>query len=231
MTDEIPLDIDDQIKLIISGDIAYVDFTVLQQAMIYESLLEKRDEPPETLLLAASQISPHEFTYVRGDINCPMDRNLYKVKPHHLVMVSFEQSSGGYSRAQAGLLSEVMDTSLIDPTVTIVRLPESLRKIDTSRLSKEKLQALLLEDVLEYGGVVDIGIDEKHRLVEEMKGQEHSIVTVTGEVRESPSTKNDGVLLLTDRRRKLDIDMSNIRLLHVIGVNIPAVKMINPLNN
>lgn len=98
--------------------------------------------------------------------------------------------------------------------------------------SREEVRALLLEHMLSGGGVEDVGIDEKHRLIEGMQGQVYSQVTVVGEVKEPPSRANDGRLILLGKPEEgvedLDIDMSNVRLLHVVGLNIPKLKQINP---
>ncbi len=222
------------IEQIKGGRVAYEDLPITTQVDIYQKLLAS-PTPPEAILLQASEGRQHEVTLIGGDKECPMDKNVYKVKPGQFVVATYERSSAGWSRAQAGFASEVIEDSLSDPTITIARLPDVLEGVDLKGKSRKQVRALLLEHILSGGGVEDIGIDEKHRLIEEMQGQAYSQVTVVGEVKEPPSAANDGGLILLGKPKEgvkdLDIDMSNVRSLHIIGVNVPKLKQINPQNN
>lgn len=199
---------------------------------MYQKLLASESLPPEAILLQASEVRPHDFTYIRDDENSPMDQNVYKVKPGNFVMVTYEIPRTGFSRAQAEFAAEALDASLMDPSITIAKLPEILEGVDLAGKSQEEVRALLLERALAGGSIEDIGIDEKYRLIEELAGQEYRQETVVGEVKEAPSRHNDGLLILSGQgSRDLAIDMANVRLLHIIGVSVPRVKGVNPANN
>lgn len=117
--DDQPKNTIEQIK---DGGIAYEDLPIAAQVDIYQKLLVS-PTPPEAVLLQASEGRQHKVTLVRGDKGCPMDENVYKVQPGQFVVVTYERSAVGWSRAQAGFVSEVIEDSLSDPTITIARPP------------------------------------------------------------------------------------------------------------
>lgn len=223
----------DLLERIKSGEAKFEDLDTDTQVSVYNRLMQGSDIPPEIQLLRASQSRNHEFTNIRGDENCKMDRNVYKVRQGNYVMATYERSSAEYSRAQAGFLTEVVEDSLMDPTITIANLPDVLKEEDVKGKSREEIREMLLEHILSGGKIEDIGIDRKYRLIEQMQGQNYHLITVIGEVKEPPSHFNDGGLIIRGKEgeRNLDIEMSNVRMLHIVGVNVPRIKGIEPRNN
>lgn len=174
----------DFLERIKSGEARFEDLDIETQVSVYNRLMQGSNVPPEIQLLRASQSRNHEFTNIMGDENCKMDRNVYKVKPGNYVMVIYERSYAGYSRAQAGFLSEVVEDSLMDPAITIANLPDVLNEEDVQGKSREEIREMLLGHILSGGKIEDIGIDRKHRLIEQMQGQDYHLVTIIGEVKE-----------------------------------------------
>ncbi|MBI2653598.1 hypothetical protein HYX02_02185 [Candidatus Woesearchaeota archaeon] len=199
----------------------FPDLSLEEQIQLYDSI-RASGKTPERELLRVSESTPHDFVNIRSDPNCPMDQAIYKVRKGHIVMAEYEVARSGISRAQAGFIGEVVMDSLQKPgQVDLMHFPKGLEYLEKADLSDPRIAAdarkSLLESALSDPEAQRLFTDtEKYSLIYGLANDRYSRKTSVGIVEEPPSGFNDGLLRLS---RGVEIDMSNIRLIHIIGVD------------
>jgi len=199
----------------------FVDLSLDEQLRLYDSV-RASGETAERELLRVSESTPHNFVNIGGNPNCPMDQSIYKVRKGNIVMVEYEVAKSGVSRAQAGFMTRVVEESTKNPEqVHLMHFPEGLEYLEKADLSDPRVAADARKDLLESAlsdseAQKQFTNPEKYSFLYRLANDKYSRKTSVGIVEEPASGFNDGLLRLTG---DIEIDMSNIRLLHIIGVD------------
>ncbi|MDO8555862.1 MAG: hypothetical protein Q7R96_01660 [Nanoarchaeota archaeon] len=205
----------------------FTELSLEKQIAMYESL-QAEGMVPERELLRISESYPHNFVDIGGDKNCPMDQLVYDIHKGHIVMVEYEDSQTGYSQAQAAFAGKMLGDSLREPEKTkVMHLPKGLEylanaDIDDAKVAKE-VRRTLLESVFSDPDAQRPFTDtEKNDWIRKLRSEKYTIKTYVGIVEEPPSARNNGVLKMT---KNLVLDMSSIRLIHVLGIDVTVAKL------
>lgn len=169
-----------------------------EQIQLYDSI-KASGKTPERELLRVSESTLRDFSNCGGYPSCPMDQDVYKVRKGHIVMI--EYVAVGYEAAKSKTQAGFMENADLSD-------PKKLRRARKSLLENALTAQRPFTDPERYSFLH--GLDD-----------EYSKKTSVGIVEEPPSGFNDGLLRLNE---SVEIGMSNIRLIHIIGIDSKTAK-------